>query len=68
VKVTSGFDAANFVPGHDVTYALGDLQVAVWANPGFPVIGVCSNTGLGCVFDPTLDFASAKSETQSIQI
>ena len=66
--MAAGLDATNGVPRDQMRDALGDLQVAVWANPGFPVIGVCSNTGLGCVFDPTLDFASAKSETQSIQI
>jgi hypothetical protein len=61
VKVTPGFDAANFIPGNNVANALGDLQVAVRANPGFSVIGIGANTGLGCVFDPTLDFASAQT-------
>jgi hypothetical protein len=66
VKVTSGFDASNFIPGHKVAYAFGDLQVAVRAYPGFPVIRIGANAGLGRVFDPTLDFVSTKTETQSI--
>ena len=58
--MTTGFDAANLIPGDDVTNPLADLQVTMWADPGFAVVGICADAGLGCVFNSTLNFAAAK--------
>lgn len=57
--MTTSFYAANFIPGNHVTDALVDLQVAMWANPGFTVVGVCTDAGLGGVFNAALDFSAS---------
>ncbi len=61
MEVAAGVDTSHFIPGNNVAYALGDLQVAMWANPGLAVIGIRTDAGLGCVLDTALDFASAKA-------
>jgi hypothetical protein len=61
MKVAARFYASNFIPGNDVTDALRDLQVAVWANPGLTVIGIRADACLGCVFNPALDFRTPKT-------
>jgi hypothetical protein len=68
VEVAAGVDTAHFIPGNNVAYALSDLQVAMWADPGFAIIGVRPDAGLGCVLDAALDFASAKAESNRVQI
>ena len=61
MEVATGVDTANFIPGNNVANALGDLQVAMWADPGLAIIGIRTDAGLGCVLDAALDFASAKA-------
>ena len=59
--MATGIYTANFIPGNNVAYALSDLQVAMWADPGLAVIGIRTDAGLGCVLDAALDFASAET-------
>jgi hypothetical protein len=61
VEVAAGIDTAHFIPGNNVANALGDLQVAVWADPGLAIIRIRTDAGLSCVLDAALDFASAKA-------
>lgn len=41
--------------------AFGDLQVAVWAHPRLVIIGIRTNAGLSCVFDPALNLSPANT-------
>ena len=66
--MASGFYASNLIPGNHVTDALVDLQVTVWANPGFTVVGIRANAGLRCVLHATLDFGSSKTEPHCHQV
>lgn len=66
--MASGVYTAHFIPGHNVADALSDLKVAMWADPGFAVIGIRSDAGLSCVFDAALDFASTKAQSNRVQI
>jgi hypothetical protein len=68
VKVPARLYATHFIPGNQVTEAFGDLKVAVWAYPGFAVIGVCADAGLGCVFNTALNFGSAKTHAHRGEI
>jgi hypothetical protein len=68
VKVAASINPANLIPGNNVTDALADLEMAVWADPGFPVIGICANAGLGGVLDSALDLTSTQTEANSTQI
>lgn len=61
MEVATGLYTANFIPGNNVTYALADLEVAMWADPGFAVICVRADAGLGCVLDTALDLAASKA-------
>lgn len=61
MEVATGVDTAHFIPGNNVAYALSDLQVAMWADPGLAIIGIRTDAGLSCVLDAALDFASAQS-------
>jgi hypothetical protein len=61
VKVTPGLNAANLIPGNYVTNALADLKVAVWAHPGFAVVGIRPDAGLSRVVNATLCLAAANS-------
>ena len=56
--MASSLDAANLIPGDNVANALADLQVAVWADPGLAIVGVCSDAGLGCVVHASLSLAA----------
>jgi hypothetical protein len=56
--MTPSLDAANFIPGNNVADALADLKMAVRADPGLSIIRICTDAGLGCVFDAALDFAA----------
>ncbi len=58
--MTAGFYAANLIPGDNVADSLADLQVAMRADPGFAIVGISTDAGLGGVLDPALDFAAAK--------
>ena len=60
--------ATNLVPGNQVADSLADLKVAVRADPGFPVIGVRSDAGLGGVFDTAFDFCPSQTQTNGGQI
>lgn len=51
-----------------MTQALADLQVAVWANPGFAVVGVRANAGLGDVVNASFDFAATQPESDGVEI
>jgi hypothetical protein len=55
----ASFYAANRIPGHNVTDALGYLQVAVWANPRLIFIGISANAGLSGVLNAALYFSAA---------
>jgi hypothetical protein len=66
VEVTTGIYASNLIPGNNVTDALGDLQVTMWANPGLSVIRICTDAGLRGVFDPALDFRSSQAKTHGV--
>ena len=66
--MTSSLDAANFIPGNNVADALADLKMAVRADPGLTVIGVCTDAGLGCVFDTPFDFAATEPEANRAEI
>lgn len=59
--MAASFDASDFIPGNDVAYAFGYLQVAVRAHPGLAVISVCANAGLSGVFDTALYFGSSQT-------
>ena len=61
MEVSAGVYASHLIPGNYVAYALSDLQVAMWADPGLAVIGIRTDAGLGCVLDAALDFASAET-------
>lgn len=56
--MSSSLDAANLIPGNNVAHAFADLQVAVRADPGFAVVGVCADAGLRCVVDASLGLAA----------
>lgn len=58
--MTAGFYAANLIPGNNVADSLADLQVAMRADPGFPIVGISTDAGLRGVFDSALNFAAAK--------
>jgi hypothetical protein len=68
MKVAASVYTSNFIPGNDVTNSLGNLQVAVWANPGLTVIGIRADACLGCVFNPALDFGTPKTQTNRVQV
>jgi hypothetical protein len=51
-----------------VAYALGNLQVAVRANPGLVVIGICANAGLRGVFNAALYFGATNTHSGSREI
>jgi hypothetical protein len=48
--------------------SLGYLHVAVWANPGFVIIGIGTNAGLGCIRNSTLDFFAPDSHAHCRKI
>lgn len=60
--MSASLHTTNFIPGNYVTKSLADLQMAVRANPGLSVIGICADAGLGGVLDTSFDLASTKSE------
>jgi hypothetical protein len=64
--MTSGVNTANLIPGDNVANSLGDLKVAVWANPGFSVFGIRPDTRLGRVFDSPFDFRTTKAQAKGI--
>jgi hypothetical protein len=66
MKVTTGLDAANLIPGNNVANALADLQVAVRANPGFAIVCVGADAGLSYVVDSALCFAPSKPQANRI--
>lgn len=68
MKVSARLDAANLIPGNKVAQAFANLQVAVWANPGLTIVGVCTDAGLGDVFNATLYLAAAQSEADGAEI
>ena len=64
--MSSSLDAANLIPGNNVADALGDLQVAVWADPGLAIVGVCSDAGLRCVVHASLSLAATQAKTHCV--
>ena len=52
---------ADFIPGNNVTDALADLKVAMWADPGFTVICIRTDARLGGVLDTALYLAASKA-------
>jgi hypothetical protein len=66
VEVSTGIYTSNLIPGNNVTDALGDLQVAMWANPGFSVIGIRTDTGLSGVLNAALDFRSSQAKSHGV--
>lgn len=59
--MATGLYTADFVPGNNVTHALADLKVAMWTDPGFAVICVRADAGLGGVLDAAFDLAASKA-------
>ena len=68
MKVSTGLYATKFIPGNYVTKALADLQVAVRANPGFAVICIRADAGLGDVVNASFDFAATQPESNGAEI
>ena len=66
MKVSAGIYASNLIPGDNVTDALGDLQVAMWANPGFAIVCIRTDAGLRGVFDSAFDFRSSQAKTHGV--
>ena len=59
--MAAGLYTADFIPGNNVTDALADPKVAMRADPGFAVICIRTDAGLGCVLDTALDLAASKA-------
>ena len=59
--MATGLYTADFIPGNNVTDALADLKVAMWADPGFAVICVRADAGLGDVLDAAFDLATSEA-------
>jgi hypothetical protein len=66
MKVTTGLDAANIIPGNNVADALADLQVTVRANPGFAIVCVSADAGLSYVVDSAFCFAPSKTKANRV--
>jgi hypothetical protein len=66
VEVPSSVDSPDFIPSHKVTDALGDLQVAVWAHPGFTVVCIGADAGLSRVLDTAFDLGSTQTKSNGI--
>ena len=66
--MSTGFDTANGVPSDGVRNALGDLQVAVRADPGLVIIGVSAGAGLNRVFDVPFEFRAHPTESNAIKV
>jgi hypothetical protein len=61
MKVTSGFNTANSIESHQMANSLGDLQLAVRADPGLAVFRVCTDGALNGVFNSALEFGATKT-------
>jgi hypothetical protein len=61
MKMPASFYATNRIPSHDVTEALGNLYVAVRANPRLVVIGIGANACLRGVLNAALYFSAANA-------
>jgi hypothetical protein len=68
VKVPAGFNTTNRIPGNYVTQALRNVEVAIWADPGFIFFGICANAGLNCVFNAALEFDVAHSHSHQREV
>ena len=66
--MATSFYATNLIPGNHVADALADLKVAVWADPGFTVICIRADAGLGGVFDASFDFRASQTQTNGGQV
>lgn len=66
--MATSFYATNLIPGNHVADALADLKVAVWADPGFTVVGIRTDAGLGGVFDAAFDFCASQTQTYGGQV
>jgi hypothetical protein len=68
VKMSARCDISVCIPGNCVRSALGDIQIAMGANPSFTVISVCSCCGLHYVFDIVLEYSASNSYSNRIEI
>ena len=66
--MTTGLNTADLIPGNDVTDAFADLQMTVWAHPGFTVVGVRPDARLSGVVDAAFCFAPTDSKAHCVQI
>jgi hypothetical protein len=62
--MTASFNTTHCVPGNYVADSLGDLQMAVRADPSFIFIGICSNAGLSRVGNASSGFFAAYAHSQ----
>ena len=60
--------AANLIPGDQVANAFADLQVAVRTNPGFAIVCVRTNAGLGDVFNAAFDLTATQPEAHNAEV
>lgn len=62
------FYASNCIECHQVAEPLCNLQVAIWADPGFGVFCICANAGLNRVFDAPLKLGATDAHPQSVEV
>jgi hypothetical protein len=51
-------DASNFVPGNNMAYAYGDVQIAMRADPRFVTLGISPGGSLHRIGDSSLYFGA----------
>jgi hypothetical protein len=62
VKMTTSVNATNFIPGNQVTGSLQNVQMAVWANPGFVFFSISSGGRLNHIDDASFALGATRSE------
>ncbi|MEY4988922.1 MAG: hypothetical protein RI933_555 [Actinomycetota bacterium] len=59
--MSSSLNPADGIPSNKVSCPLGDLELAMWANPNLVVLRVEPGGALHGVLGTTLDFSFAKT-------
>lgn len=63
MKVATVIRVAVIHPGHGVSGSLLNNHWALWANPGFAILGICARRGDDYVFDAALGLITPRATT-----
>jgi hypothetical protein len=68
MKMSATTDISVSIPSDSVCGSFVNSQVAVWANPGFAIVGVCTGRALHNIVNTVFGYGTSDANPHHIEV